>query len=192
MTERRRAVQVVNHALVRSRFGTLGIAWQRREDSPTVQRVFLPNPRAELERRIVATYPGSRLASCASIDGLAERVARFLQGEAVQFELTMLALHECSPFQQRVLVAESQIPRGWVSTYGRIATHLGSPRGARAVGGALARNPFPIIIPCHRAIRSNGSLGGFQGGQDMKRALLQMEGIEFCHDGRVAMQRVHY
>jgi methylated-DNA-[protein]-cysteine S-methyltransferase len=53
---------------------------------------------------------------------------------------------------------------------------LGKPGGARAVGGALVHNPFPIIVPCHRAVRSNGQLGGFQGGQKMKRALLEFKG----------------
>ncbi|MBE9507936.1 MAG: MGMT family protein, partial [Chloroflexi bacterium] len=75
---------------------------------------------------------------------------------------------------------------------GRIARHLGVKGGARAVGRALARNPFPIVIPCHRAIRSNGELGGYQGGLEMKRALLEGEGIEFTQRGKVLMRRVYY
>ncbi|MCK4795669.1 MAG: MGMT family protein, partial [Desulfobacteraceae bacterium] len=78
------------------------------------------------------------------------------------------------------------------STYQRIATHLGSPNGARAVGNALATNPFPIIIPCHRAIRSDRSLGGYQGGLDMKRILLEMEGIDFDDTGRAATEDFFY
>jgi methylated-DNA-[protein]-cysteine S-methyltransferase len=62
-----------------------------------------------------------------------------------------------------------------VSTYQRIAGHLGSPQAARAVGTTLAHNPFPIIVPCHRAIRTDGTLGGFQGGMEMKRALLERD-----------------
>jgi len=116
----------------------------------------------------------------------------FLAGEAVDFELELIALERCSEFQARVLVAEHKIPRGWVSTYGRIARRLGIPGGARAVGRALARNPFPIIIPCHRAIRSNGELGGYQGGLEMKRALLEFEGVELTRRGRVVMRRVYY
>jgi methylated-DNA-[protein]-cysteine S-methyltransferase len=57
---------------------------------------------------------------------------------------------------------------------------------------ALARNPFPLLIPCHRAIRSNGKLGGFQGGPGMKRALLELEGIEFSPTGKVLTDRIHY
>lgn len=95
-------------------------------------------------------------------------------------------------FPGECVKGESQIPRDWVSTYGRIAHKLGLSSGARAVGGALARNPFPIIIPCHRAIRSNGELGGYQGGVDMKRTLLEYEGIEFSKTGLVVMNSVFY
>jgi methylated-DNA-[protein]-cysteine S-methyltransferase len=62
---------------------------------------------------------------------------------------------------------------------------LDHPRAARAVGTALARNPFPVIIPCHRAIRGDGTLGGFGGGLKMKRALLEMEGVRFDRYGKV-------
>jgi methylated-DNA-[protein]-cysteine S-methyltransferase len=102
-----------------------------------------------------------------------------------------IALDRCSDFQASVLRAEHRIPRGWVSTYGRVANHLAIPGGARAVGQALARNPFPIIIPCHRAIRSDGRLGGFQGGLEMKRALLELEGAKVSAAGIVSAQRFY-
>ncbi|MCK4234435.1 MGMT family protein [candidate division WOR-3 bacterium] len=95
-------------------------------------------------------------------------------------------------FQQKVLRAEHGIPRGSVSTYQRIAMYLGNPKGARAVGNALANNPFPIIIPCHRAIRSDGTLGGYQGGLEMKRVLLEMEGIDFHDTRRIATKDFFY
>jgi methylated-DNA-[protein]-cysteine S-methyltransferase len=103
-----------------------------------------------------------------------------------------MALDRCPAFQRSVLLAEYQIPRGWVSTYQKIAGHLGSPRSARAVGNALARNPFPLIIPCHRAIRSDRSLGGFQGGLRMKQALLEYEGVEISEHGQVLTDRWYY
>jgi len=84
------------------------------------------------------------------------------------------------------------IPRGAVSTYQRIARHVGRPNGARAVGNALANNPFPVIVPCHRAIRTDRSLGGYQGGFKMKRTLLEMEGIDFDDTGRVAAKGFFY
>ena len=98
----------------------------------------------------------------------------------------------CTPFQRRVLLAEFGIPRGYVSTYGRIARFIRVPDGARAVGNALAGNPFPIVIPCHRALRSDGSIGGFQGGREMKERLLRMEGVRIGEDGRVVMEHVWY
>jgi methylated-DNA-[protein]-cysteine S-methyltransferase len=123
---------------------------------------------------------------------LAETIQRFVAGEAVGFDLSNVALDRCSDLQARVLRAEHRLPRGWVSTYGRVANHLGIPGGARAVGQALARNPFPIIIPCHRAIGAKGRLGGFQGGAAMKRELLELEGVGFSSSGRVLTHRVYY
>ncbi|MCK4480435.1 MAG: MGMT family protein, partial [Candidatus Lokiarchaeota archaeon] len=85
-----------------------------------------------------------------------------------------------------------RIPRGWVSTYKRIANQIGVNNGARVVGNCLAKNPFPIIIPCHRAIKTDGNLGGYQGGIKMKRALLEMEGIEISEKGKAITDRIYY
>ncbi|MCK7468651.1 MAG: MGMT family protein [Desulfosudis oleivorans] len=70
--------------------------------------------------------------------------------------------------------------------------YSGSRSAVRAVGQALATNPFPIIVPCHRAVRSSGELGGYQGGPAMKRALLEREGVAFDAAGRVVVPRFHY
>jgi methylated-DNA-[protein]-cysteine S-methyltransferase len=141
--------------------------------------------------KLVDLDPLPRL-SCPAVEKLAGKLERFLRGETVNFDLNIIALEDCSRFQKRVLLAEYGIPRGWVSTYGRIARRLRVPRGARAVGTALARNPFPIVIPCHRAVRSDGALGGFRGGLKMKRALLEMEGREFSRTGKVVMTELYY
>ncbi len=121
-----------------------------------------------------------------AIEALADGMRRFLEGQQVDFPVSLIDLGQCSSFQRSVLLAEHRIPRGRVSTYGRIAAALGCPAAARAVGTALARNPFPIIIPCHRTIRSDGDPGGFGGGPHMKRALLELEGVEFTSTGKVA------
>jgi methylated-DNA-[protein]-cysteine S-methyltransferase len=130
--------------------------------------------------------------SCDDILELGERIQRFLEGEPIKFELDMTSLEICPAFQRRVLLAEYEIPRGWISTYGRISRNLAIPNGARAVGRALSQNPFPIIIPCHRAIRSDGELGGFQGGLRMKRALLEHEGVSVSDGGKVLTTRIYY
>ena len=83
-----------------------------------------------------------------------------------------------TPFQRQVLNALKEIPRGDVRSYGWLARRLGHPRASRAVGNALAWNPFPFIIPCHRVIRADGRLGQYSGGGDnMKARLLAYEGV---------------
>lgn len=126
------------------------------------------------------------------MDRLARGVHDFLSGRPVDFDIHIVDMSQCSSFQQRVLLAEFRIPRGWTSTYGRIARHVGQPRAARAVGAALASNPFPVVIPCHRAIRGDGGLGGFQGGLAMKRELLAHEGIRFSRRGMVLTEHIYY
>ena len=181
-----------SYVLLPSAFGALGMVWQETATGPKVYQVVLPDEFAPVEDTIQTTFGGAVQQSRPPITELGEQIQSFLKGEAIVFDLDIVALEGCSEFQRRVLLAEYNIPRGWVSTYGRIARQVGSPGGARAVGRALATNPFPIIIPCHRAILSNGELGGFQGGQKMKRALLKMEGIEVSHTGKVLTNRIYY
>lgn len=94
-----------------------------------------------------------------------------------------------TPFQQAVYDVLTTIPAGSVLTYTQMAVAIGRPRASRAVGQALARNPHPVTVPCHRVVRSDGSLGGYSGvgGPSAKRALLEAEGVSFRADGRVAL-----
>ncbi len=80
---------------------------------------------------------------------------------------------------QDVYVLLSKIPSGKVSTYGDIARAIGHPKAARAIGRIIANNPNPISIPCHRVVKSNGEIGGFAYGEQMKREILEKEGIKF-------------
>lgn len=173
-------------------FGRVGIVWDVVGGEPKVQRVLLARRGHPARDQIAALYPDARPAACGTINTLAKNVAGLLSGEAVDFDLELADLARCSRFQQLILRAEHAIPRGRVSTYGLIARHLGRPHAARAVGNALAANPFPLIVPCHRAIRADGRLGGYQGGTRMKRFLLESEGITFDRAGRVAGMRLHY
>jgi methylated-DNA-[protein]-cysteine S-methyltransferase len=83
-----------------------------------------------------------------------------------------------TPFQLKVWNALKEIPRGEVRTYSQLAASIGHPKSARAVANACGKNPYPVIIPCHRVIRSDGSLGGYsaEGGVELKRQLLIEEG----------------
>ena len=80
-----------------------------------------------------------------------------------------------TPFQLKVWNSLAQIPYGELTTYGVIAEKIGNPKAVRAVGGANARNPLPIVLPCHRVIGSQGTLTGFGGGLDVKRRLITLE-----------------
>jgi len=180
------------HILRRTRFGPAVILWEARSDRPTVRQILISRPGQPAEISLKAQFPDSVPSSCGLIDDLAGRIAAFLEGADVRFALEHVQLDLCPPFQHKVLLAEYAIPRGQVSTYRRMAAHLGVPGGARAVGNALATNPFPIVIPCHRAIRSDGTLGGYQGGLAMKRILLEQEGVVIDDRGRVRSTKLYY
>jgi len=180
------------YELIPCEFGKIGLVWvlgQQGADS-VVRRILLPVEGVEMKRLVAALFPGAVNQSDSIIAPISRQIRRSLEGEAVDFSLNALDLNACGAFQQRVLLLEFQIPRGKVSAYGALAGRLGYPRAARAVGTALARNPFPIVIPCHRAIRADGTLGGFGGGLKMKRALLEMEGVGFDRKDRV--QESHF
>jgi len=164
-------------------FGEVVIVWTVFEKRPKVVRIFLSKPGLAAQKHLSVFFPDSKILSCNEIDGLSKRIEAFLNGDSVHFSLDIARLDLCSRFQRSVLRVEHRVPRGKVTTYRLIAAHLGQANGARAVGNALSKNPFPILVPCHRAIRSDGSLGGYQGGLEMKGALLRAEGIRF--DSRV-------
>ncbi len=99
----------------------------------------------------------------------------YFAGRRREFELALdWAL--IGPFARRVLQATAAIPYGGVLSYAEVAAEAGSPRGSRAAGNALGANPIPIVIPCHRVLRSGGALGGYGGGLERKRWLLELEG----------------
>ncbi len=180
------------YALTPSAFGDLSIVWRKTKAGPRVRHIFLPSEHVAVQNVVHVAFPDAKPLSCPAVTELDKLMSRFLLGDAVDFGLILLELERCSEFQHRVLLAVHKIPRGWVSTYGRMAQSIGVPGGARAVGNALARNPFPIIIPCHRAVRADGRLGGYRGGGEMKRALLEMEGVEISPAGKVLVDRFYY
>lgn len=170
----------------------MSIIWTDTGDIPKIVCVLLSKPGGPSEQQVSELYPQINRSSCKDIDDVAAGITSMLKGAEVDFPLNVADLSLCGEFQQRVLRAEHAIPRGSVSTYRLIAQHLGKGNGARAVGNALAKNPFPLIVPCHRAVRSDRSLGGYQGGLEMKRVLLEREGIRFDDAGKVQCLRFHY
>ena len=173
-------------------YGPIALVWSLFDGRPQIVRIIISKPASPADREVAGLFPGIVSASCPEIDVVRSKIEAYLAGEKITFSLELARLDACSAFQQAVLRAEHAIPRGSVSSYGLLAAHLGRAKAARAVGTALATNPFPILVPCHRAIRSDRSLGGFQGGLQMKRALLAAEGVTFDETGRVANHHLHY
>jgi methylated-DNA-[protein]-cysteine S-methyltransferase len=109
---------------------------------------------------------------------VADELRAYFAGELRAFSVPV-DLQGVSDFTRKVLEATAEIPYGATVSYGEIARMIGMPGAAQAVGNALGANPVPIVIPCHRVIRSDGSMGWFTGGPGIKRALLRLEGIHF-------------
>jgi methylated-DNA-[protein]-cysteine S-methyltransferase len=123
---------------------------------------------------------GTPMRSASQAAGAKEQVLTYLLGQSDHWDLDV-DLSSITPFQRRVLEETRKVPRGQVSTYAEIARRIGNPKAVRAVGQALRRNPVPIVVPCHRVIASDGTLGGYGGNLRDKRkiALLRLEGVAF-------------
>ena len=141
-----------------------------------LRRVFLPTPRgAGLRKEIRAEFPGAA-EDRGLIPGLAHALRRYFEGKKVAFDVTFdLAGH--GDFHIDVWNACRRLGYGKTGSYKSLAERVGRPGAARAVGTAMKRNPFPIVVPCHRVLKSDGSLGGYsgRGGLALKRRLLDME-----------------
>jgi methylated-DNA-[protein]-cysteine S-methyltransferase len=156
---------------------SMGIVWQYNGRMPQIEQIFLPCAKIKLLARIKKEFP-EVIAKEQKIPGkIATQIAEFYSGKKIKFDLSLLNLKKLSGFSAKVLKESCKIPYGKVATYSGLAVKVGSPRAARAVGTALANNPFPLIIPCHRVVRSDRTLGGFGGGLRMKKELLQREGV---------------
>jgi methylated-DNA-[protein]-cysteine S-methyltransferase len=162
----------VSYATADSPFGTLALAATRRG----IVRVAFPEEDVDsMLERLARTISPRIVQAPAALDPARRELEEYFGGRRRQFEVA-LDWTLIGPFGRRVLKATSEIPYGGVQSYAEVASDAGSPRGARATGNALGSNPIPIIIPCHRVLRSGGALGGYGGGLDRKRWLLQLEG----------------
>jgi len=141
----------------------------------------------EMGNVVVHTGEGGRVSSIGfDLDGryaprrsaskLGIALTRYFEGNDVAWEVE-LDLKGLTRFGQRVYERVARIPFGTVSTYGEIAAEVGCVGGARAVGQAMAKNRFPLVLPCHRVISCGGSIGGFSSGIELKRYLLSLEGL---------------
>lgn len=124
----------------------------------------------------------------ATLAGAIAQIREYFEGRRKHFDLP-LDFSGATPFQGRIFERLTHIPFGRIVSYGDIADELGDPGAARAVGQAVGANPLPILVPCHRVVRSDGKLGGYAGGLARKVALLKVEGVTV--DGPRPGSRVH-
>lgn len=169
-------------ALFPSPFGWCGIV----KGNAGVQRIFLPETcRQDLEHHLMMLYPQAEQ----SPDRLGREIAQlraYFSGRKPRFSFR-LDFQQATRFQRTVWAQVCAIAYGTVQTYSGIARKIGALRAARAVGRAVGKNPFPIVIPCHRVIREDGRLGGFSTprGIELKAELLRLEGAA-CSADKVA------
>jgi methylated-DNA-[protein]-cysteine S-methyltransferase len=137
-------------------------------------RVFLPNEAAKLGAAAADPCAAADPTAAAHAAQAECEVREFLAGRRREFTVA-LDTSRLPPFHRKVLLAAQRIPYGETVTYGDLAARVGNPRGSRAVGQAMARNPLALILPCHRVVATGGGLGGYGGGLELKNRLLAME-----------------
>jgi len=158
--------------------GFCGIAW----NDVGITRFRLPaRSAAETERNLLRRLPGAEPGTpTPEVAGAVAAAKRYFEGEKVDFSDFPLDLGEQDAFFSRVYAAVRRIGWGQTTTYGAVAKDLGAePQAARDVGQAMAKNPVPLIIPCHRVLAAGGKVGGFSapGGSASKVRMLELEGV---------------
>jgi methylated-DNA-[protein]-cysteine S-methyltransferase len=126
-------------------------------------------------QQLAASVSPRLLESPARLDDARRELDRYFEGELREFDLP-LDWQLTRGFYRKVLRATARIPYGKTRSYTEMAVKAGSPRAVRATGTALGSNPLPIVVPCHRVLRSGGALGGYGGGLEVKQTLLELEG----------------
>ena len=127
-------------------------------------------------RRLAERVSPRILQAPGRLDEVRRQLDEYFAGRRKEFDLPLDWSLTKQGFGKRVLESTARIPYGEVSSYREVATEAGSPRAVRAAGNALGANPIPIVVPCHRVLRTGGALGGYGGGPERKRALLTLEG----------------
>jgi O-6-methylguanine DNA methyltransferase len=156
--------------------GSCAVAWGERG----IAGLQLPEAGSGATRaRMKARFPAAAEAEPPrDVKRVIAAIRRLLGGKPADFSEVALNMEAVTPFHRRVYETAREVPAGRTLSYGEIAARLGSPNSARAVGQALGRNPFPIVVPCHRVLAAGGKAGGFtaEGGVTTKMRMLQLEG----------------
>ncbi|MFQ6092908.1 MAG: methylated-DNA--[protein]-cysteine S-methyltransferase [bacterium] len=164
--------RVLRYTFFPSRIGNIGLA----ATEEGICRLNLSVDPEEFGAELEARYNCAAVEDGGHFAEIKRDLEDYFERRARGFNCA-IDLIEGTDFQRRVWRALLKIPYGQVRSYGWVAREIGRPKAVRAVGGANARNPIAIVIPCHRVVRSDGGLGGYGGGPEVKRELLQIEGV---------------
>lgn len=163
-------------ALFDTAIGSCAIIWSEQG----VAGVQLPEgPEVQTRRRIARRFPGApEVPPPPALQRVVDDIVALLRGQPRDLATVPLDLDGVPGFHRQVYEVARTVPAGRTISYGEIATRLGEPGAARAVGQALGHNPFPIVVPCHRVVAAGGKIGGFsaRGGAETKRRMLVIEG----------------
>ena len=179
------------YALFDTAIGRCGIAWS----ASGITGLQLPEASdAQTRRRLARRHVGAREGEPPpGVRKVAEDIVALLHGQDVDLSRVTLDSEGVPPFHRRVYEAARQVPPGQTVTYGELAQRVGSPGSARAVGQAMGKNPFPIVVPCHRVVAAGGRIGGFsaEGGVSTKRRMLGIErGGAYAFDPELALEHL--
>ena len=165
---------MIKYAIFKTKWGFFGLAGTK----SALCRTQLPGPEPKkIESRLLKNYPGAQFDET-FFKILQEKIALYFEGSCVNFSPDIpAALDGFGVFSRKVLTACRKIEFGQRITYAGLAAKAGRPAASRAVGNSLAKNPLPLIIPCHRVLRTDGKMGGFSapGGISLKKKMLTLE-----------------
>lgn len=154
---------------IKTPIGKLGLV----RDNDSLLKIYLPNEEIS-EQFLQQKYPNEKIIESESgFEDVINQLIEYFDGKRKNF--TIKTKMKIAPFYKKVLAEVAKVQYGDTVSYGQIAQKLNNPKAARAVGSANARNPLPIIIPCHRIIANGGRLGGYGGGLKIKKYLLEFE-----------------
>lgn len=161
----------VGYDVVDSPIGSLLVA---ATEEGLVRLAFDCEDRDAVLEELASTVSPRVLESPGRLQAATRQLDEYFSGRRREFDL-VVDLRAVSGFRREVLDRLRRIPFGSTATYAAIADSVGNPRAVRAVGSACARNPVPLVVPCHRVVRTDGNIGNYRGGTQAKRTLLEME-----------------
>lgn len=178
-TENKHEINLYKKIITNSPIDEITIIWM--ENPFKIEEIILSNTQKTSNEIANDKYPNAKLKKAPKkLKRIIKELNKYFNEKEAHFSLDYLNLDKLTDFQRKVLIAEFNTKKGTVNSYGQLAKLINNPKAYRAVGSALSKNPFPIIIPCHRTVKSDRTIGGFCGiksGLKSKKTLLELEGI---------------